>query len=874
MFWRRWRSREQELDRELRADLDLEAEEQLENGLTPEEASYAAKRAFGNMTNVTEDVRRMWGWMSLERFTQDMRYASRLLRKNPGFTSVAVFTLAIGIGANTAIFSITDAVLLRPLPYADANRLVRIWQMEPKMGEGHLGTAPPEFAAYRDRTRAFSALAGYQPASFDLTGDTKTEHIAGYAATASLFETLQIEPLLGRTFTKQEEAIGAQKVIVLSYEFWRRHYRDDPQIVGKLIELSERPYEVIGVMPRGFTFPATTATPGEPPSFWAPLSFTAQALNDWASSFDTSIIARVRPGVSLAQAKDDVRRVAVQFQREHRDVYAGTVVLDAMAEPWRPDYGAGTRGVIEMLCAAVGLLLLIACANIANLLLARAGARQREISIRRALGASAGRLTRQVLTETMLITFAGGALGCMLAFALLRFINTVSIKEINIEAAGIDFRVLSFTFVLSALTCLFCGIAPAWTFRRFGVNEGLKQSGRQTGMARSNRRAARALIVVEVGFCVLLLIGSGLLLRSFLRTLAVPLGFDPANTLLIRTTFNRHRYSAERRHAFERAIEARLASLPGVSDVALTSHVPLADERQIGFHIEGRPADEFHWADNALVSSEYFRVMKISLLRGRTFTGADSERSPLVAVINQSMAAQYWPKEDPIGKAFQWGGRRITVIGVVADIHVQALEKPVGPTIYNSVFQIESGASTSGVFALRVRDGQDALGLAASAQSSIWSIDKGLPLLGITTMEQVVSASLAIRRLSLGLVGSFAIIALVLALVGIYGVLSYAVAQRVQEMGLRLALGAKPKEITMLVVGEGMRLTLTGISLGVAVGAVTTRYISKLLFGVRSVDPLAFAAGSLLLFAVSFLASYLPAKRASRVDPMVALRYE
>ena len=741
------------------------------------------------------------------------------------------------------------------------------------MGELRLGTAPPEFAAYRDRTRAFSNLAGYEPQSFDLTGDRAPEHISGYAVTASLFPTLQVEPLIGRLFSRQEEVPGAPKVVVLSYEFWRRHYAEDQSVIGKLIRLSEQPYQVVAVMPRGFTFPATAATPGEPPSFWTPLAFTGQQLTDWASSFDTSVIARLRPGVSLAQASDDAKRVADEFEREHSDIYSGAGRLEVAVEPWAPDFGPATRLVLLMLLGAVAFLLLIACANVANLLLARAGARQREMSIRRAIGASAGRLTRQVLTETAVLTLGGGIAGCLLAYAMLRAISSVAIKEVNVAAASMNMRVLFFTFAVCAVTCVLCGLAPAWMFRISGMHEALRQSARQSGSSRANRKIARLLIVTEIACCVLLLIGSGLLLRSFARMLAVPLGFDPEHALIVRTTFNHNRYaSPERRHAAEHAIQGRLESLPGVASLALTTHVPLADERQIGFHIDGAPPDEFHWADNALVSGDYFRVMKIPLLAGRTFSDGDSLRSPLVAVINQSMAGKYWPKQDAIGKTFQWGGRPISVIAVAGDIHIQAVDQPIGPTIYNSVYQMESGASANGVFVIRTR--QDPMLLASAAQNAIWSVDKGLPILGFSTLDQVVSGSLAIRRISVVLIGAFALIALLLAVVGIYGLLSYAVMQRVQEMGLRLALGARPGAIATLVIGEGMRLAVMGIALGVAGGLIATRYIANLLFGVRSFDPLSFVGGALLLLVVCCIASYLPARRAARVDPMVALRYE
>ncbi|HLJ13868.1 MAG TPA: ABC transporter permease [Bryobacteraceae bacterium] len=816
----------------------------------------------------------MWGRTWAERVAQDIRYTCRLLDKNPGFAAVAVFTLAVGIGANTAIFSILDAVLLLPLPYPDSSRLIRLWQSEPRMGEGHLGAAPPEFAAYRDRTRAFSSIAGYQPDSFDITNESAAEHISGYATTASLFPTLGVQPLLGRLFTTQEELPGAGRVAVLSYQFWRRRYAQDAHVIGKIIRLNEQPYRIVGVMPRGFIFPSTAASPGEPPAFWVPLSFAGKQLNDWASSFDTSIIARLRDGVSPAQAQDDVKRVAAQFQQEHPDIYSGNIRLDATAELWSPTFDGHVRIVLPMLSAAVGLLLLIASANVANLLMARASTRQREMSIRKALGASAGRITRQVLTETAILTLAGGAAGCALAYGFLRFLQTISINEINIGAATIDLRVLLFAFGVCGGTCLLCGIAPAWMVRSSSVHDALKQSGRQLGQSRTNRRFARSLIVSEIACCVVVLIGSGLLLRSFIRVLEVPLGFNPEQTLVVRTMLNRRRYSPDRRHTVERTIAARLSSLPSVSAVALTTHVPLADERQIGFVIDGRPPDEFHWADNALISGEYFRVMTIPLLRGRTFSDADTASSPLAAVVNQTMARQYWPKEDPLGKGFKWGGRHLTVVGVVGDVHVEALDKPIAPTVYNSVYQIESGASPSAVFIIRTRSGPDPMRLAAAAQNVIGSVDRGLPILGFSTLEQVVSASLEIRRTSLILVGSFALIALLLSLTGVYGVLSYAVARRTQEMGVRLALGAKPIEIKNLVVGEGARLAAWGVLFGFAAGALAARYISNLLFGIGALDPISFMAAILLLFAVALLASYIPARRASRVDPMIALRYE
>ncbi len=736
------------------------------------------------------------------------------------------------------------------------------------MGEGRLGAAPPEFAAYRDRTRTFSSIAGYTLDSFDITGGEMPEHIPGCRATASLFPTLGIRPLTGRTFTAREELAGAPNVVVLSYRFWKRRYAEDQSVVGTQIRLNERAYQIIGIMPANFTFPSTAATPGEPPALWTPLSFSSNQFTDWASSFDTSVIARLRDGVSASQADGDVKRVAAQFQKEHPNVYSGNMVLDATAEPWSPGFGERLPVVLAMLCGAVGFVLIIACSNVASLLLARAGARQREMSTRRALGASPLRLIRQVLTETAVLTIAGSILGCALAYALLRVIGTLSVSEVNAGAARLDLRVLSFTLGLCGATCLVCGMAPAWDLQRAG------QAARQVGGSRGSRRMGRFLIMAEVCCSVILLIGSGLLLRSWIRVLQIPLGFHPERALIVRTTFNRQRYaSAEKRHAVEREIEARLASVPGVAAVALTTHVPLADERQIGFVVDGHPRDEFHWADNALVSGDYFRAMGIPLLSGRAFSDVDTPLSPLAAVVNQSMTQQFWPHEDPIGKGLRWGGRHLTVIGVAGDVHVGGLDKPIAPTIYNSVYQVESGATTSAVFVVRAHS-EDPMRLASSAQNVIWSVDRGLPILGFGTLRQVVSTSLAIRTLSLALVGTFAALALVLSVIGIYGVLSHAVAQRIQEMGVRLALGARPVEITRLIVGEGVRLAIWGIALGVAGGALASTFVSKLLFGVRAFDLVSFAAGGVMLLTAALLASYLPARRASRIDPMSALRCE
>ena len=801
-----------------------------------------------------------------------MRYALRALRRNPALSLTAILTLALGIGANTAIFSIMDAVLLRPLPYANAGRLLRIWQSEPRLGQGRMGAAPPEFAAYRDRARGFSSVAGYQKASFDITGNDAPDHIAALRATASLFPTLGVAPLIGRVFTAADERSAG--VVVLSYAYWQSRFAADPRVVGTLLRLNERPYEIVGVMPASFTFPATPATPGEPPALWLPLRFTSDQLRDWASSFDTAMVARLRDGVSLGQARADVRRVSQEFQREHPDIYAGNIVMDATAEPWTADFSERVPLVLRMLGGAVLFVLLIACANVANLLLARAAVRRREISIRRALGASPTRLMRQVFLETAILALAGSAAGAAVGYAALEAIRKLWTSQVNLAAAHLDTRVLLFTLALCGLTCLFCGLAPACSARHPDIHDSLKQSSQRSG-APELRRLGRLLVLAEIAFSVVLLIGATLLFRSFVHVLQTPLGFQPEHALIVRTEFNRQRYGdAAARHAAEQSIVARLESLPGVTAASLTTHVPLADERQIGFHVDGAPPADVHWADNALVSGDYFRVMAIPLLRGRAFSdGADSPQAPAVAIVNRSMSENYWPGGDAVGRSFEWGNRHIVVVGVVGDVHVEGLDKPVAPTIYNPVYQTESGATTSAVFVIRTVRGRDPGELARAAEGAIRSVDRGLPILGTGTLHEVVAASLNVRRASLSLAATFALLALVLALIGVYGVVSNAAAQRTREMALRMALGARPIEITRMVLREGALLGAWGVAAGMAISAIGGALISKLLFGVHLFDPVSYAVGAALLLAVSLLATYLPARRAASVDPATVLRH-
>jgi predicted permease len=873
MCWWRRRRREQDLERELRSDLELEAEEHREGGLSAEEARYAARKAFGNTTLIKEEVRGIWGWHPLERFAQDLRYALRTARREPGFAIVAVLTLAMGIGINTAVFSIVNTVLLREPPYAHPERLVSLRQSLPKIGDA-LGCSPAQYFDYSARTRAFSSIAGHEDAVFDLTGAAEPLRVQAQRVTHTMFDTLGVAPLIGRTFSAEEDQPGGPRVAIVSYDFAQRRYGDAAHAIGSAIRLDEQPYAVIGVMPAGFEFPFTAASVGEPPVLWVPMAFTPAQLENPVKEYPVHVVARLRPGVSLAQGGQDIERVAREFQSQRPDIYSGNLHLQAGVDLLGKREAARTRPVLLAMAAAVIFVLLIACANVMNLLVARAAARQRELAVRGALGASAGRLLAQLLSESLLLAGIGAALGCGLAEAIIRLVAALWPSFVaGLDQVRIDPVALGFTLVVSIFTGLACGLAPAFTGLRVDFAAALKQGGRQGG-ARMSHRVRGVLVVLEAASAVILLLGAGLLLHSLVNVLHVSPGFSPNHVLIARTTFNRKRYSSgDTRHAAERRMVESVAALPGIAAVGLTTHIPLADDRQIGFILDGEDIHSVRWADNALVNGEYFAAMGIPIVQGRTFDSRDTPQGPGAAIINASMTRKFWPNGDAIGKRIVWGGRRLTLVGVAGDVHIKALDSAVNPTIYTSIYQVESAATASGVFIVRTR-GADPAGIAPAVREAIWSVDRGVPVFDLRTMEQVVARSLTNRQFAATLLSAFAALALALAVVGLYGVLSYAVAQRTSELGLRFAMGATPGQVVRLVLGDGLRLAAAGVAIGAVLGFVATRGLSRLLFGIQSFDPAVFAIAAAIPIVAALIASYIPARRASRVDPMVALRNE
>ena len=814
------------------------------------------------------DLRTFLDWIG-----QDVRYAARAAVRQRAFSIVAVATLALGIGATTAIFSVINTILLSDPPYSDPAKIVTLHQAFTGLGEGRMNAAPAEYLDYRDRTKAFASIAGYEDAAFDLTGGTEPVRIQAARVTSSLFPTLGVAPTAGRAFVPEEDRPDGAHVVLLSYDLWQSRFAGNVESIGTTIRLDEMPFTIVGVMPAGFEFPFSPTSAGDPPDIWVPLAFTTQEIEDRGAEFPVHVVARLRPDVSLAQAQQDVERVASGFQAEHPNLYTGNVRFTPFIETLDAAGVARVRPVLLTLGGAVAFVLLIACANVMNLLLARAATRQGEIAVRRALGADGCRLTAQLLTEGMLLTLTGGVLGCALALAIVHVAASLwPTFASGLIEVRLDPVVLAFTLGLSTLTGLACGMAPARNLLMHDVvGSRLKQAGRSAGSL-ERHRLRQALVVVEASCAVVLLIAAGLLLHSFVEVLRVPIGFSPDGVLVARTTFNRQRFpSAETRYQAMHQMIDRTAAVPGVSAVALATHIPLADDRQIGFILEGEDIRSVRTADNTLVTGNYFEAMGIPILRGRTFAAADSPEAPIAAIVNDSMARRLFPSGDALGKRLLWGGRPLTIVGIAGDVHIGAIDAMVRPTIYTAIFQVVSGATTRAVFIVRTRT-SDAAQLGSPVRAALWSVDRDVPVFDVRTMSDIVSRSLAARRLAVGMLAAFAAVALLLAIIGLYGVLSYTVAQRTPELGVRVALGATPGQVVSLVLRQCVGLTLTGIAIGTLVGAAVGRAMSQLLFGVRALDPITFAAAASALVIVSIVASYLPARRAAMVDPVAALR--
>jgi predicted permease len=810
----------------------------------------------------------------METLVQDIRYGCRLLMRNPGFCAIAVLTLAIGIGASTAIFSVVDTVLLRPLPYRQPDKLVVVTESLPGMSTDEIGVSAAEYQDYRDRNRSFSQVAAYESSGFNLTGLGQPSRVNAAALSASAFPLLGVSPELGRAFTPDEDRYGAGNVVVLSHALWDHQYGGDPNILGKAVKLDEKPFTVIGVMPASFRFPFDGAPLSEMADLWVPIAFEPDRLSpeNRTREFGVGLIGRLKPGVSREQAQKDVESIATGFMQQYGYSGTGRVVPRAYAFTGRTVEKA--RPLVILLILAVVCVLIIACANVANLLLARASHRGPEMAIRSAIGANPARIVRQCLVESVLLSICGAGTGIFVAQACVVGLRRFGPTDVpRLHDVMLHPVVLLFTLVLSVVTAIFFGFVPAWRLAHVAPQACLKEST-QAGPARGTQRLQNSVATVEIAAALVLLIAGGLLLRSFVRLVDSPFGFDPKGVFVVRTLFDRARYpDPVRRQAAQKELLDRLSHLPGVTSVASASHLPLSDTRQIGFRLEHAAPDDYHWAENSMVSPGYFRSMGISLIEGRDFTEHDRHDTPSVAIISEKMARQYFPGRSAVGQRFQWGNRDLfTIAGVVADVHISALDADPPPMIYTSMFQVESGASGRNAFV--VRSNGEEQGLFQEVQQQVWSVDKDLPIYNTTTLEKLVSESLAQRRFTVLLLGSFAVIAVLLAAIGLFGVISYLVAERTREFGVRMALGADRASIYWQVLKRAAELAVGGCGIGLLLSVFVSRLLQASLYQISRFDLTTLVVLPLLLLSVVLFAAYWPARRATRVDPMVALRYE
>jgi predicted permease len=871
------KQRETQLNEELQSHLQMATRDRIERGDSPEQAEQATHCQFGNVALVEQTTRDQWGWRWLDDLLQDLRYGGRMLRKNPSFAAVVILTLALGIGANIAIFSIIYTVLLKALPYPQADRLVMVYENVhvPNYQNERNNPSPGNFSDWMAQNTVLENMAAYSNRSFNVTGIGEPVRVEGELVSAEFFATLQVNASLGRVFTPEENQPGSSHVAVVSDGLWRSRFAADPRVLGQKIRLDDQSYEIVGIMPPGFHFP----DPDD--QMWVPIALIPADLNNHGSHF-LNVFARLKPSVTLAQAQTQMNLVARHLTDLYPDSNTGVAVN---LVPLHEDVAGPVGPALLVLAGAVGLVLLIVCANVANLLLARASARHREIAVRLALGAGRGRVVRQLLTESLLLALFGCAFGVLLARWGLGVLKMLAVTNLpRTEEFGLSAPVLFFSLALSMIAGVVFGVSPALQAIRGDVHETLKSASRESADS-SKFRTRSVLVVLETALGFVVVIGAGLLVRSFVRIEQVRLGFQPQGVLSFRVIPRGERYKQmAQRTAFYQQVIEHLQALPGVQSAAAVTFIPLTRSRgRKGFTIEGRPLTgpgQLPLAGYDLVTPEYFQTMRIPLLEGRDFSWSDSAEVQPVVSINEAMAKRYWPGEDPLGKRFHLAAADdkfpwMTIIGVVADVREFSPTVEAEPTMYFPIAQYTYANDAGGI--LRdwvVRTNGDPARIISSVRSAIWNVDKNLPITRIRTMDEVRSVSLASQRINLLLFGLFAAIALALATIGIYGVLAYSVVQRTREIGIRLALGAHRNHVVLLVVGQGLRLAGLGVVLGWLSALGLTRLMAGMIYGVSSSDPITFFAVAAVLGVVAVAACYIPARRAMRVDPMTALRYE
>ncbi|MGH9377634.1 MAG: ADOP family duplicated permease [Terriglobia bacterium] len=863
---------EADLNDELRFHFEQEVEKRVNSGLPREEAVRQAQVAFGGIDQAKEECRDARGVRFIETTIQDVRYGLRQLRRNPGFTAVAVITLALGIGANTAIFSMVNAILLQPLPYKNPQRLVRLEITEPGSASLDPVASGPDFEDWQKQNHVFEEMAAGFDANKALTGRSEPLQLSGFEVSPEIFHLLGVAPLMGRTFTQDETQPGHDQVVILSYGLWQRAFGGDKAIVGKTITLGGEVYDVVGVMPRSLKFPDLWW--GTKAEFWIPLNLEHPAWRRSRGDRWLWVLARMKSGVTVAQAQADMTTISRNLQQQYprEDTGANAKVLGLRGQLTKQ-----VKPALLVLFAAVGFLLLIACANIANLLLAKAITRSREIAIRLAVGSGRIRLIRQLLTESVLLFLLGGVAGLLVGWGALRILLYAAPEGyipgiVHVQLGG---WVFAFTFGVAFLTGFFAGIVPAIQSSKPDLQGALKEGGRTA--AATHRGSRSILTVAEIALALVMLIGAGLAIKSLVRLMGVQPGFDPHNVLKASLALPQARYKNDQQVAafYERLLD-RLRALPGVESASAADYLPLQGSPSGTVYIEGQPlpknmysSPEVAWCH---VLPDYFRTMRIPLLRGRDFTLQDGPKSPRVAIVNETMAHLFWPNQNPVGKRFAHDYQKpawITVVGVVGDVKESSLDEAATPEAY-----FPEAQSADPWLAVALRTSALPFGEAGPLRHAVRRLDPELPVYSVGTLSQIVSQSSQQQQFVALLLGLFAAAALALALIGIYGVISYSVAQRTHEFGIRLALGAQRRDVLRLVTSEGLALALIGIAAGLVAALALTRLMASLLYGVKPNDPATFVAVPLLLIVVALAACLIPARRAMKIDPMVALRHE
>jgi putative ABC transport system permease protein len=863
-----------DIDREMRMHLELQVEENIRAGMSPEEAREKAMRSFGNINRAVDAAYDVKGGGLFETLSQDIRYGLRMLAKHKAFTSVAVITLALGIGANTTIFSVVNELLLRPLPYRDAERIVMLWEVSPS-GRRQNTTSRTNFRAWRDQSTSYEHIAAFSDQRMNVSGHGEPEELSVQLATPEIFKVLGVDPILGRTLAPDD---GDAEVAVLSYALWQRRFGGQSNVIGKEITLSGFKYSIIGVMPPSFQFHIKNRSgTGRPAELWTTLPMLGTSTENQRGRF-LSVVARLKDGVTGEQAGAELRTIEKRLSDEVPEFNKN---FSAEVLPLREQFFGNVRRPLWLLLGAVGFVLLIACANVANLLLSLASAREKEIAVRSALGAPRLRIVRQLLTESVLLALLGSLLGLGFAWLGIKALVAISPRDlVSLQSVGLNVTVLLWTLGVSLLTGIIFGLAPAVHISRLNLNDSLKEGGKsESSQASGSRRLRSALVVSEIALAVVLLASAGLLIRSFMRLQQVDRGFQTDNilTMVIRLPDAGYSEDAQLVTFFNQALE-RIRHLPGVRAAGMVNFLPLYGGlgSSTGFKILGRPeppVGQEPGTDVRVADAGYFQTMGIPLLRGRNFSDAELREAKRVILINEALAREHFANEDPIGHrldvAMFENPTPAEIIGVVGNVRYDSLIDETPPAVYFPHPDLAYPFMT-----LAVRTDGEPTAIAQSVQREIRAIDPNQPLSDVRTMNQVMSEWVSRSRFNTLLLGIFAALATVLSAVGIFGVMNYSVALRTREIGLRLAVGAQPRQVVMLILKQGLLLTIVGIVLGLLAAFALTRLLSGLLFGVEAVDATTFTTISLLLVIVSLLACYLPARRAMRIDPLQALRYE